>query len=75
MPTWTFIGILPEPDAHNACAPPESPDAEGEWSYTTASSASDLAGHTGRFTCIPPLVGAHVDLDLLGELIGIVERA
>jgi Domain of unknown function (DUF5060)/Protein of unknown function (DUF4038)/Domain of unknown function (DUF5605) len=35
------------------------PDAEGEWSYTTASTALDLSGKTGRFTCIAALAGVH----------------
>jgi len=30
------------------------PDAPGLWTYETASSASQLAGRTGTFTCIPP---------------------
>jgi hypothetical protein len=30
------------------------PDAPGRWTYTTDSSARELAGHTGDFTCTPP---------------------
>jgi hypothetical protein len=33
------------------------PDAEGEWSYTTASNSAALAGKTGAFTCAAPLAG------------------
>jgi hypothetical protein len=35
------------------------PDAEGEWSYSTASGAAALDGKTGTFTCVAPLEGAH----------------
>ena len=31
-----------------------SPDAQGRWTYTTASSAPQLANKTGAFTCTPP---------------------
>ncbi len=34
-----------------------SPDAEGSWSYETVSSASELAGKTGSFDCLPPQPG------------------
>jgi hypothetical protein len=30
------------------------PDAAGRWTYTTQSSAQELAGHTGEFVCTPP---------------------
>ncbi|HKO20263.1 MAG TPA: DUF5060 domain-containing protein, partial [Acidobacteriaceae bacterium] len=30
------------------------PDAPGTWSYSTESSARELAGHTGTFTCTAP---------------------
>jgi Domain of unknown function (DUF5060)/Protein of unknown function (DUF4038)/Domain of unknown function (DUF5605) len=30
------------------------PDAPGHWTYTTASSAHELASHAGAFTCTPP---------------------
>ena len=30
------------------------PDAPGRWTYATDSSAHELAGHTGDFTCTPP---------------------
>jgi len=35
------------------------PDTIGEWSYTTASSASELSGKTGKFNCVAALAGAH----------------
>lgn len=35
------------------------PDAEGQWSYRTASNISTLNGKTGSFRCIEPLEGAH----------------
>lgn len=35
------------------------PDTLGPWSYKTASSASELNGHTGHFTCTPPKQGNH----------------
>ena len=35
------------------------PDAEGQWSFTTQSSAPALSGKTGEFTCTAPLAGAH----------------
>lgn len=35
------------------------PDAEGPWSYRTASNAPALDGHQGRFLCTPPLKGVH----------------
>jgi len=31
------------------------PDATGRWSYNTESSAKELAGHTGQFTCTAPI--------------------
>ena len=30
------------------------PDAPGRWTFTTESSARELAGHSGEFMCIPP---------------------
>ena len=30
-----------------------SPDREGDWSYITSSSAAELDGHRGTFTCAP----------------------
>jgi hypothetical protein len=36
-----------------------SPDAQGHWTYTTASSAPQLANKTGAFTCIPPSPDNH----------------
>ncbi|MDN3242192.1 DUF5605 domain-containing protein [Glycomyces tritici] len=35
------------------------PDAEGHWTFTTASNAPALDGVTGEFTCTPPAPGAH----------------
>ena len=35
------------------------PDSPGDWSYKTTSSAAELNGHTGRFTCTPPKPGNH----------------
>jgi Domain of unknown function (DUF5060)/Protein of unknown function (DUF4038)/Domain of unknown function (DUF5605) len=35
------------------------PDTPGLWSYTTASSAAELNGHSGRFTCTPARSGNH----------------
>ncbi|HXE08434.1 MAG TPA: DUF5060 domain-containing protein [Acidobacteriaceae bacterium] len=35
------------------------PDMMGGWSYETASSAKELAGHTGEFTCRAPAPGNH----------------
>jgi len=35
------------------------PDAEGEWSYTTTSSAATLNGRTGKFRCGPAASGTH----------------
>jgi hypothetical protein len=35
------------------------PDMLGAWSYKTASSAPELNGHTGRFTCTPAQTGNH----------------
>ncbi len=36
-----------------------SPDAQGHWAYTTASSAPQLANKTGAFTCTAPSAGNH----------------
>ncbi len=36
-----------------------SPDALGEWTYTTKSSTPELNGKTGQFTCIEPSKGNH----------------
>ncbi|WP_326794167.1 DUF5060 domain-containing protein [Streptomyces sp. NBC_01808] len=33
------------------------PDAEGEWHYVTRSSAAELDGARGSFTCVPPAPG------------------
>ena len=35
------------------------PDAEGEWSFVTQSSAPALAGHAGTFLCASPRAGLH----------------
>ena len=35
------------------------PDAQGEWSYITESSVSELSGKTGKFSCVAPLAGSH----------------
>jgi hypothetical protein len=35
------------------------PDSPGFWTYKTTSSAAELNGHTGRFTCTPPKAGNH----------------
>jgi hypothetical protein len=35
------------------------PDTEGEWSYVTAASVSDLSGKTGKFTCTAALPSVH----------------
>jgi hypothetical protein len=35
------------------------PDAEGDWTYTTASSRPELDGHRGGFRCIAPGQGNH----------------
>ncbi|HWB31933.1 MAG TPA: DUF5060 domain-containing protein [Acidobacteriaceae bacterium] len=35
------------------------PDMTGRWSYETASSAKELAGHTGEFTCTAATAGNH----------------
>jgi hypothetical protein len=35
------------------------PDAEGMWSYATASNSPALSGKTGAFACIAPLAGVH----------------
>jgi hypothetical protein len=35
------------------------PDTQGGWKYTTQSSAPQLAGSIGRFSCIAPLAGSH----------------
>lgn len=35
------------------------PDMPGEWTYTTHSSAADLDGQTGQFTCTAPGAGNH----------------
>ena len=35
------------------------PDSPGTWSYKTTSSAAELNGHTGRFTCTPAKPGNH----------------
>ncbi len=35
------------------------PDTLGDWTYTTASNVSALAGKTGRFTCTAALAAAH----------------
>jgi hypothetical protein len=35
------------------------PDAPGRWEYETQSSAKELAGHSGGFTCTPPSPGNH----------------
>src|SRR5581483_853597 len=35
------------------------PDTPGAWTYKTTSSAAELNGHTGRFTCTPPKPGNH----------------
>ena len=44
-----------------------SPDREGEWSYITSSSAPELDGHQGTFTCVPPGQGNHGPVDVLGR--------
>src|SRR5260221_13306161 len=31
-----------------------SPDAEGEWTFTTKSNRADLSGKAGRFVCVAP---------------------
>jgi hypothetical protein len=36
-----------------------SPDAEGEWTFTTRSNRPELNGKTGRFTCVPAGPGNH----------------
>jgi hypothetical protein len=36
-----------------------SPDAEGEWSFTTRSNRAELHGKTGRFVCIPTAGNNH----------------
>ena len=36
-----------------------SPDADGEWTFTTRSNRPELNGKTGRFVCIPPSAGNH----------------
>jgi hypothetical protein len=36
-----------------------SPDAEGEWTWTTRSTLKDLDGQTGRFVCSPPSGANH----------------
>jgi hypothetical protein len=35
------------------------PDADGEWTYATASNRAELAGKSGRFTVKPPGAGNH----------------
>ncbi|WP_372451564.1 DUF5605 domain-containing protein [Glycomyces salinus] len=35
------------------------PDAEGAWTFATASNSPDLHGRTGRFTCGPAAAGSH----------------
>jgi hypothetical protein len=35
------------------------PDATGEWTYTTHSSAPELDGHSGSFLCTPARAGDH----------------
>jgi hypothetical protein len=35
------------------------PDQPGHWTFRTASSAPQLDGHTGAFTCTPPSPGNH----------------
>jgi hypothetical protein len=35
------------------------PDAQGEWTYRTASNHKDLDGKAGRLTCVPPAPGNH----------------
>jgi hypothetical protein len=35
------------------------PDAQGQWSFTTESSAAALSGKTGEFACTAPLPQAH----------------
>ena len=34
-----------------------SPDSPGKWTFETAGSANELAGHTGAFTCTPAKSG------------------
>src|SRR5437899_5762075 len=36
-----------------------SPDAEGEWSYTSKSNRRELDGKTGSFVCTKPAAGNH----------------
>ncbi len=36
-----------------------SPDALGEWTYTTKSNTTELNGKTGQFTCTSPAEGNH----------------
>jgi hypothetical protein len=43
------------------------PDTEGEWSYSTTSNATELAGKTGRFVCTPALAGAHGPVEVRNE--------
>ncbi len=35
------------------------PDSEGDWDYVTTSSAPELDGQVGRFTCTAPTAGSH----------------
>ncbi|WP_206314404.1 DUF5060 domain-containing protein [Streptomyces coryli] len=42
------------------------PDAEGEWRYVTRSTASQLDGRRGTFTCTPPAPGNHGPVRVAG---------
>ena len=42
-----------------------SPDEQGEWTYQTQSSAPQLSGKTGRFTCTAPTGNNHGPLKIV----------
>ena len=44
-----------------------SPDREGEWSYVTSSSATELDGHRGSFVCTPPGPDNHGPVGVRGS--------
>ncbi len=43
-----------------------SPDVEGEWTFTTASSAPELDGRAGTFRCVAPSPGNHGPVGVAG---------